>query len=213
MAKTSGSTRAKFSARDNKKLLNIGDIDEIFSKTDPLTAIQDDKLRGEVTQAISKFESRLGIGTQRIRIGKTGTAVGVHYTFDGRSYGIILNEKYFKNGTVESIRKDKKAAYDSGWLTRTNKSEQHTIIHELSHSVWNDKFTSLKVIKAKPEINKLWREFRKEKPKAYGTYSFSNKNEMVAEMLTKHVIGNDDKFSKKLVSILKSNKLIKTKRG
>ena len=211
MAKTSGSVRKRF-LNDYKNVSAGARVDKKFEMSVPISAIKNPKLREEIQQGISKFESRLGIGTKNIRMGATGDAVGVHYTVNGQSYGILLNKQIFLKGTVESINKQKQKAYDTGFLTPTNKRVQHTIIHELSHSVWNRHLTTKNALKAKPEINKLWNEFQKTRPKGYGTYAYANISEMVAEMLTKHTIGTSDKYTKKLYSILRKNKLVNTKK-
>ncbi len=136
-------------------------------------------------------------------------AYGVHVTSaaDGKSIGVYLDKKTFKNGTTKSITTIKNRAYKSKFLTKTNKPVQHTIIHELGHATWNSHLKSAKAVRAGTEIKSMFKTFKKEKPKAYGRYAYSNVNEFWAEVTAKAVLGRADKYTRFLKKTIKKHKL------
>jgi hypothetical protein len=195
MAKTSGSVRgaSKSGGREGSdsnysgKQANIGSLKEI----------KDRSLQKDLQQGISKFESRLGVRTN-VRL---ADAYGVHVTIGGKSAGVYLDRKSFQS--KEQVIKAKKKAYDTGFSNRTNKPTQHTVVHELSHSLWTSHHSGSKHIKAGDEISKLYKTFKKDNPKSWGSYGKTNINEFFAEGITKGILGKPDKYTKSLIKIAK----------
>lgn len=205
MAKSSGSDRKSSGGGLGND--GGGNYKGSVKNVESLKNMQDRELQREVQQGISKYESRLGLRTDSIMLADLSGAYGVHVTIDGKSGGIFLDKKTFKNGTVSSVSTSKRSAYKTKFLTRTNKPVQHTIVHELAHATWNSHFRSKKAISASTEIKKMYNKFTKEKPKGYGKYAFSNVNEFWAEATTKAVLGSRDKYTDFVKRTIKKYKL------
>ena len=135
----------------------------------------------------------------------------MHVTRGGQSEAVYLDTSFYKTGNVAKVVKAKQGAYNSGFLTKTNKPVQHTIVHELGHATWNNHLTGQKQVAASKDIQATYREFRREyasgKLKGYGKYSTSNVNEFWAEATTKAVLGKSDKYTKFVKSTIKKYKL------
>ncbi len=205
MGKSSGGTRK--SSGGGIRNDGAGNYNGEIKNPESLKNIRDRELQREIQQGISKYESRLGLRTKDIMLAELSGAYGVHVTIDGKSGGVYLDKRTFKNGTVKKITSIKKGAYASKFLTRTNKPVQHTIIHELGHATWNSHYTASNSVKAGISIKKMYNEFTKEKPKGYGKYAYSNVNEFWAEATTRAVIGNSDKYTKFVKRTIKKYKL------
>jgi len=205
MGKSSGSDRK--SAGGGIKNDGGGNYGGSVKNPESLKNIKDRELQREIQQGISKYESRLRIGTRNIMLADLAGAYGVHVTAGGKSEGIYLDKKTFKNGSVDKVSSSKRAAYNSKFLTRTNKPVQHTIIHELGHATWNSHFTAKNAINASKSIRTMYAKFKKEKPKGYGKYAYSNVNEFWAEATTKAVLGSSDKYTSFVKKTIKKYKL------
>lgn len=154
-------------------------------------------------QGISKYESRLGLRTQKVMLADLSKdTLGI-----GGGGEVHLNAKYFdttKNKIIQSERR----SYDKGHSTVTNKPIQHTLIHELAHNTWQNSMTGTKQKAAGIEIKKVYKEWRNDKrKKGYGNYAESNVSEFYAETITNGMIGTSDKYTKKLFGIAKKYKL------
>ena len=134
-------------------------------------------------------------------------AYGVHVTVDGKSEGVYLSKKHFKNATVDKVVKTKMDGYRTNYSTKTNKPVQHTLVHELGHATWNSHLRSTNAVKAGVVIKNKYKQFMKDKPKGYGSYSRSNVNEFWAETTAKAVLGENDSYTRWLKSIIKKYKL------
>lgn len=164
-------------------------------------------LQRQVQQGISKFESRLGVRSD-VRLANLTGAVGVARTniATGKTE-VFLNRKHFEVASPKDVIAYKKRGYDSGFLTRTNKPTQHTVVHELSHALWNSAKRDANSVAAGKDIAKVYKAFQKANPKGYGSYSKTNINEFYAEIMTKGILGKSDKYSRALINISKRNKL------
>lgn len=174
-----------------------------------LKNIKDRVVYNEMKSAISRFYKELGIPQRKVKLADLAPGTfGVHVTQNGKSEGVYLNKKHFKNKTKAEIEKAKKEGYKTGWATKTNKPIAHTITHELAHSVWNSHLSSTKAKGAGVEINKVYKTWLKDKKKSgYGQYAKTNVNEFFAETITKGIHGKSDKYTKQLKSIVKKYKL------
>ncbi len=198
MAKTSGSVRgvSKSGGREGYDSNYSGSINNVGS----LKEIGDRSLQRDLQQGISKFESRLGVRTD-VKLADLSGAYGVHVTTNGKSDGVYLDRESFKN--KEQVVQAKNNAYKTGFSNKTNKPTQHTVVHELSHSLWTNNHIGEKHIKAGAEIGKVYNSFKKENPKSWGSYGKTNVNEFYAEGITKGVLGKSDKYTKSLIKITK----------
>ncbi|WP_392436447.1 hypothetical protein ACF3N7_05295 [Cruoricaptor ignavus] len=203
MAKSSGSDRYGGGIGND----GGGNYKMTIKNKESLKNMKNRELQREIQQGIAKYESRLGIRTRNIMLADLQGAYGAHVTANGESEGIYLNKRTFKNGTVKKINSVKEDAYKSGFLTRTNKPVQHTIVHELGHATWNSHLKSANAIAAGKSIKTKYQQFLKENPKAYGRYSKSNVNEFWAEVTTKAVLGRNDKYTRFVKNTIKKYKL------
>lgn len=184
-----------------------------IENVESLKAIKDRQLYNEMKKAISRFESVLGVRQRNVKLADLSGAYGVHLTVDGKSAGVYLNKRMYKNGTVQSIVKEKQAGYKSGWATKTNKPVAHTITHELAHATWNSHLTSPKAQAAGKEISQLYRKWLGDKAnrryvrRGYGEYARTNVNEFWAEVITKGIHGRADRYTRQAIAIAKKYKL------
>lgn len=184
---------------------NPGSIKNI----EDLKNIKDPQLYKEMKAAISRFYKELGLKQKNVKLAdmKSGW-LGVHVTADGKSEGVYLNKKYFKNATPKQVKDMMTKGYKSKFHTETNKPVAHTITHELAHSVWTSHMTGAKQKAAGKEIAKFFTEWKKDKAKkGYGSYAGTNVNEFWAETITKAVHGKADRYTKALKAIVKKYKL------
>ena len=182
-----------------------GDIKNV----EDLKNIKDRKLYNEMKSAISRFYKELGLDQRKVKLADmTSGWLGVHVTQNGKSEGVYLNKKYFKNKTAKQVSDMMKSGMDSGFHTKTNKPVAHTITHELAHSVWTSAMTAPNKKAAGKEISKIFTEWKKDKSKSgYGSYANTNVNEFWAETITKAVHGKADRYTKALKNIVKKYKL------
>ena len=174
-----------------------------------LKNIKDRIVYNEMKSAISRFYKELGIPQRKVKLADLPPGTfGVHLTKNGKSEGVYLNKKLYKNKTKAEIENAKKEGYKTGWATKTNKPIAHTITHELAHSVWNSHLSSTKAKGAGVEIQKIYKTWLKDKTKSgYGKYAKTNVNEFFAETITKGIHGKADKYTKALKKIVKDYKL------
>lgn len=204
MAKTSGSNIGKTGGFAGGDSNYKGEI----NNPKPLSSIKNNDVFRDIKQGIAKYHSRLGVRQQDIKLADLPENTnGVHVTASGKSSNIYLNSKVY-NGKKSDIIARTKNAYASGWTTKTNKPIQHTVVHELAHATWNSHLTSPNAKAAGKEITALSKTWLKDrKKKGYGEYSRTNINEFWAEVTTKGVLGEADKYTRSAKRIIKKYKL------
>lgn len=185
---------------------NIGKIvGKAVKESRAIHTIKDRSVVKELQSGISRFHAVMGVKERNVRIGDLSSigALGVTYLGgDGKSTGILLNERFFDR-RKSVIIKDVRHGYDIGFKNRTNRPLQHTITHELAHATWNAHMSSTKAKAAGKEISALYRKFLKDnKKKGYGSYGKTNVSEFFAEAVTKAIHGNADKYTKKIKYIV-----------
>lgn len=197
-----GNIEAGYEGKDSNY---TGKIENIES----LTAIKDPKLYREISAAIGRYHSVLGVRERDVKLAKLDTGVyGVQSTMLGKSNGILLNSVYYKNGSYKDVVDAKRKGYENGFATKTNKPVAHTITHELAHATWNDHLEGANQIAAGKEIKSMFRTWRNDKNKeGYGKYASYNVNEFWAEVSAKAVHGTQDKYTRAVKDIVKKYKL------
>lgn len=176
-----------------------------------LDAIKDRAVVKELNRAISRYHAVLGVKERSIRIADLEGmgALGVTWIGkDGKSAGILLNEKFFDRKKNDVIKDVKEKHYDTGFKSRTNAPLQHTMTHELAHATWNASMNDKNSRAAGIEIKALYKKFKKDKRKqGHGRYGLKNVSEFWAETVTKAIHGNADKYTKEIKKIAKKYKL------
>lgn len=176
-------------------------------KLESLSTIKDPQVYKEVTSAISRFHSVLGVRQRNVKVATLPAGVGgVHVTSGGKSEVVALSKQVFngKGSTKKTVEGWAKSGYKSGHLTETNKPVAHIVTHELAHATWNAHLTGAAHIAAGKEITKMYNSWLKDKGrKGYGKYASSNVSEFWAEVCTKAVHGRADKYTKRAKSIVK----------
>lgn len=129
------------------------------------------------------------------------------------SEGIYLSKAKFdqpKKVFEEEYRKSNYARR-GGFKNTTRKAAQHTVTHELAHATWTSNYTSTKHRAAGREINALYKQFISDKSrnrtKNYGSYGRKNVDEFWAEVITKGIHGDNDRYTRRAFSIAKKYKL------
>jgi hypothetical protein len=220
MGKSSGNIRSSGQGKGGADGGDISNKGTKLSNKGSLNEITNRGLKRDIQQAISKYESRLGIRTTNVGLADMGNSNGIMQTVNGKVEGVWLNRALYANGTKETIGKAKEDAYKTGWSTKTNSPVQHTIVHELGHATWNSHLTGKNHIQASVGIKALFKQFKQEyigdykgsggvrgMQKSYGSYSTRNVNEFFAEVTAKAVLGKPDKYTKKIKTIITNFKL------
>lgn len=165
-------------------------------------------MQRQINRAISRYEAVMGIRERSIRLADLEGAYGVTYINEDGSQGVFLNRKLFDVSKRDFEAAYKKSNYDNGYKNKTNRAAQHTVTHELAHATWTSSYKSASHRGAGKEINKLFKRWKVDsKKKDYGTYGRENVDEFWAEVITKGVHGNADKYTRKAISIAKKYKL------
>lgn len=190
---------------------NSGIVAKAVKNSRSISTIADRSVAKELQQGISRFHAVLGVRERSVRIADLSgmNALGVTYLAgDGKSTGILLNEKFFDRKRKKIITDVRKNHYDSGFKNRTNAPLQHTITHELAHATWNASMTKANARGAKKEVTELYHRWLKDKKKkGYGSYGATNVSEFWAEAVTKAVHGKSDKYTKRVINIARKYKL------
>lgn len=180
-----------------------------ISGVESLKNIKDRRLYNATKEAISRYYKEMGLEQRKVKLADLPDNVGgVHVTSNGKSEGVYLNKKIFKNGTTQSVSAKMTGAYNKGFLTKTNKPVAHTLTHELAHSTWNAHMTGAKQKAAGKEIAKVYRAWKADnRKKGYGKYAHTNVSEFWSETVTKGIHGKADKYTKALKGIAKKYNL------
>lgn len=188
-----------------------GIVGKAVKNSRSISTIKDRSVARELQQGISRFHAVLGVRERSVRIADLSgmNALGVTYIGgEGKSNGILLNEKFFDRKRKTIISEVRKNHYDSGFQNRTNAPLQHTITHELAHATWNAHMSTANARGAKKEITSLYRRWLGDKKKkGYGSYGATNVSEFWAEAVTKAVHGKADKYTKRVINIVRKYKL------
>lgn len=168
---------------------------------------------------IAQFHTKLGVQDRSIKLAELEAGVsGVHMINGlGENAGIYLNKQMF-NQTKKAIIADIVKSYSPAtkrnayaWTTKTNDPLGHVLTHELAHGVWSRFHQSPKHKAAGKEIFALFEQYKNDKAyrrkKGYGIYSLTNASEFFAEVATKAIHGNDDRYTVKIKKIVRKYKL------
>ncbi|NBU34738.1 hypothetical protein EBS40_09020 [bacterium] len=181
-----------------------------------LSTIADPVLRKDIQSAISRFASIFGGVSERvIKIADFQVlpsdfhgALAVQYE-GGKSQnyirGIYLNKDFWTD--KKTVNRRIKEWYDMGWFVRTSNPTRHIVMHELAHAKWSRLKSSRSARNARKEVTKLYRQWRRKERPGWGDYAKKNVDEFFAEGLSKHALGSGDRYTRRLVKILKENNL------
>lgn len=166
----------------------------------------------ELKAAVSKVASRIGIDLPQSNLGfvNKGSFIGVEFG-SGDQRTVLLNKLFFDKKFSEVVA-TKLRAYKTRWSVPTNAPAQHTLIHELGHSIWVDfiEGRDARLTGLNNGIRDLYTSFRKEVARGrlpVSQYATANINEFFAELFTKSMIGKaQNRYSKKLLSLLRQNR-------
>lgn len=191
---------------------NSGKVQAAIAKSRSISTIKDRAVVKELNRGISRFHAVMGVRERSVRIADLSGMNALGVTFlsgkNGKSTGILLNEKFFDRKKKTVVAEIRKNHYDSGFKNRTNAPLQHTITHELAHATWNASMKSTRARAAGKEITQLYHSWLKDKKKkGYGTYGKTNVSEFWAECVTKAIHGTSDKYTKKIKQIARKYKL------
>lgn len=170
-------------------------------------------MQKEVQQAISRYEAVMGLREKSIKLADLDGAYGVTFISSDGSKGIYLDKSLFDRSKKEFEKDYASSNYKrrGGFKNKTRKPAQHTVTHELAHATWCSSYTGSKQKAAGKEITALYKQFMKDKSsvrkKNYGSYGTSNVDEFWAEVITKGIHGDNDRYTRKALSIAKKYKL------
>ena len=185
----------------------------IISSDKSIKDMKNRDMQKEIQQAISRYEAVMGVRERNIRLANTGSSYGVTFFNSDGSDGIYLNEKLFDVPKAEFAREYAKSNYArrGGFKNVTRKPAQHTVTHELAHATWTSGYTSAKAQAAGREIRALYSEFMKDKSssrkKNYGAYGTKNVDEFWAEVITKGIHGDNDRYTRRAQAIARKHRL------
>ncbi len=183
-----------------------------IKNVETLDKMKDKGLYREVRRSISRFHSVLGVRETNFVLAdlpKKPSTVAQQTSNGFGSLFIVLNKKFF-NMSKKKFVETAKEQYKVGWSTKTNKPVAHTVTHELAHALWSDNRIEPRLRQAGDEIKKLRRKWLADKKRTelgYGDYAKKNVNEFWAEVVTKAVHGQSDKYTEAVKEIIKKYKL------
>lgn len=212
MGRNAGGTWAKVGNTSvaidaNGKRLSKAQTAAMLASAQPLGSLKHREVTLQLQKGISRYEAVMGVRERNIKVANLSGSFGVTYVNENGSEGIYLNKAFF-NRHRNVVEREYRKQYTSGYKNVTNKPIQHTITHELAHATWNTSYSKPKYVAAGNEIKSLYRAWSRDKKKTgYGAYATKNVNEFWAEVVTKGIHGNSDKYTKKAISIAKKYKL------
>lgn len=202
-----GGVRA-IAVTSNGRKLTSAQTAQMLASSSSINSLKHRDMEKQITRAISRYETVMGVRERNVRLANLPGAYGVTYINENGSQGIYLNKSLFDVSKKAFEREYKRNNYDSGFKNITNRAAQHTVTHELAHATWTSSYKSVKAKAAGKEINTLFKEWKGDnKKKGYGTYGKRNVDEFWAEVITKGIHGNSDKYTKKAISIARKYKL------
>lgn len=191
----------------NGKKMSPAEKKRMIESAESLSSLKHREVTLQLQKGISRYEAVMGVRERNIKVATMSGAFGATLVGADGSKGIYLNKRFFNRHRNE-VESEYRKQYDTGYKNKTNKPIQHTITHELAHATWNTSYSKPKYQAAGKEIKSLYRAWsRDKKKKGYGTYATKNVNEFWAEVVTKGIHGNSDKYTKKAISIAKKYKL------
>lgn len=162
----------------------------------------------QLNRGISRYEKVMGVRERTIRVAPLNSAYGVTFINSDGSQGIYLNKSFFNQHRNKIESSYRATEYKKGHKNITNRPIQHTITHELAHATWTSSYTGAKYKSAGKEINSLYNNWRRDKKKkGYGSYGATNVDEFWAEVITKGIHGNADRYTKRAINIARRYKL------
>lgn len=180
----------------------------MLSSASSISSMKNRDMEKQINRAISRYEKVMGVRERQVKLANLSNAYGVTYINNKGSHGIYLDKKRFDVPKKQFEANYKKKNYETGFKNITNRAAQHTVTHELAHATWTSSYSSAKHKAAGKEISSLYKTWSKDsKKKGYGRYATKNVDEFWAEVVTKGVHGNSDKYTKKAIGIAKKYKL------
>lgn len=172
------------------------------------SSMQHRDMEKQINRAISRYEAVMGVRERHVRIADISGAYGVTYIGPNGSQGIYLSRRHFDTSKRKFEAAYKASNYANGFKNVTNRAAQHTVTHELAHATWTSSYTSPKHKAAGKEIQRLYRQWSKDKrKKGYGSYGKTSVDEFWAEVITKGIHGKSDKYTRRAISIARRFKL------
>lgn len=220
MGRQSGNNYAKATSstpiaiNSNGRVMSTQGVKKMLSSVGRITDLPDREVVRQLQQGISRFESKLGLRERVVKTADLSGAYGVTYIGSDGSHGVYLDKKLFSKKRDAIEKSYRRSNYDTGFKNKTNRPIQHTITHELAHSLWTSSYDAPRHRAAGIEIKQLFDTFRRDRErrgarqfKNYGTYGMKNVDEFWAEVITKGVHGNSDRYTRKAIAIAKKYKL------
>ena len=220
MAKTSGghsfNTRNKgqmIAVNTNGNRISTGKMTIIRNDATSIKDMKNRDMQKELQQAMSRFHKVMGMRERVVMLAPMDGAYGVTYIDGNGSHGIYLNSKYFDVPKKQFAERYAKDNYNRrhGFKNTTRNPAQHTITHELAHATWTSNYTGAAQRAAGIEIKALYKQFKNDKSstrqKNYGSYGRSNVDEFWAEVITKAIHGDNDRYTRRALAIAKRHKL------
>ena len=215
MAKSSGGVNAYAGAgRETIGVTSTGrkvspkEMNRIENSSKSLDSLKHREVVKQLNRGISRYEKVMGVRERTIKVADTGNSYGVTFLNKDGSQGIYLNKNFFNQHRNQIESQYRATEYKKGYKNISNRPIQHTITHELAHATWTSSYNSAKHKSAGREINKLYNSWRKDKKKTgYGTYGAKNVDEFWAEVVTKGIHGNADRYTRKAIGIARKYKL------
>lgn len=215
MSKTSGYTRNPYNTSTARlvtttgKVVSTGRAATIIRNAESIGNMEHRDMQKEINQAISRFTAELDLPERNIKLANLDGAYGATFVGPDGSGGIYLDKKTFDvpKAQFEAAYKKSNYARRGGFKNVTRKPAQHTVTHELAHALWASAYRTEESLAARKEIRALYRDWRKDtstvRKKNYGSYGASSVDEFWAEVITKGVHGDNDRYTRRAQAIAK----------
>ena len=192
----------------NGKVIGSAAAAQIIDNAESISKLPDREVVKQLQRGISRYEKVMGLRERTIMIAPIDGAYGVTFLSSDGSQGIYLSKQAFSGKRHDVEGRYRRENYDTGFKNLTNRPIQHTITHELAHATWTSSYTGARQVAAGKEIRDLYHHWSRDKGKSgYGRYGASNVDEFWAEVVTKAIHGNPDRYTRRAVAIAKKYKL------
>lgn len=167
--------------------------------------VQDENMIQEINKAVSAFQLAFSHRCQVIRFEYLGISTIGRTTIEQGKTVVLLNKPLFCN---KSASKDLRSLileqYDKGYWTITRNPVAHAITHELAHTVWMESGQREVEKAAKNSICNLFEIWKNDPDKTgYGQRASVDVSEFWAEVCSRAILGESDKYTRAVQQIVK----------
>lgn len=165
--------------------------------------VQDENMIQEINKAVSAFQLVFSHRCQVIRFEHLGiSTIGSTTTEQGKNVVLLNRPLFCGKSASKDLRSLIQKQYENGYWTVTSTPVAHAITHELAHTVWMENGQREVEKAAKNSIFNLFEIWKNDPDKTgYGQRASLNVSEFWAEVCSRAVLGESDKYTRAVQQI------------